>query len=176
MKDLRGVAVPFLLLWLVVSAPACPSAGKSETVLQPFPLSAGVETVTREGVSFDPAVSSGGGGSLEISADGPRVVELFQAGDLDVENARLIYRARMKTENVQGEVYLEMYCRFPGSGMYFSRGLQAPLKGTTGWTTVETPFFLKKGENPDQVLLNVVFTGKGTAWIDRIELLRAPLP
>lgn len=175
MKELRGVVVPLLLLWLAAWAPACSSGGESETVLQPFPLSAGVQTVTQEGVSFDPAVSSDGGGSLEITAEGPRVVELFQTGDLDVENARLIYRARMKTDDVKGEVYLEMYCRFPGTGMFFSRGLETPLKGTTGWTTVETPFFLKKGENPDQVRLNLVFTGKGTAWIDRIELLRAPL-
>jgi len=175
MKDLRGVAYPLLLLCLALTAGACPSAGESETVLQPFPLSEGVATVTREGVAFDPAVSSDGGGSLRITADGPRVVELFQTGDLDVEDARLIYRARLKTEGVEGEVYLEMLCRFAGMGSYFSRGLDHPLKGSTGWTAVQTPFFLKKGENPDQVRLNLVFTGKGTAWIDRIQLLRAPL-
>jgi len=154
---------------------ACPSSGDPETVLRPFPLSAGVETVTKEGVSFDPEVSSDGGGSLKITAGGARVVELFRTGDLDLEDARLIYRARLKTQGVEGKVYLEMYCRFPGKGSFFSRGLQTPLEGTTGWTTVETPFFLKKGENPDEVTLNLVFTGKGTAWIDGIQLLRAPL-
>jgi hypothetical protein len=40
---------------------------------------------------------------------------------------------------------------------------------------VETPFFLKKGENSDNVTLNRVFTGKGTARIDDIRLLEAPL-
>lgn len=153
----------------------CTSKEPAETVLLEFPLFEGVETLTRDGVSIDLEGSGPGGGSLKVSADGPRVVELFQTGDLDVEDARLLYRARLRTEGVDGKVYLEMYCRFPGKGSFFSRGLDAPLSGTSGWRTVETPFFLKKGENPDNVTLNLVFTGPGTAWMDEIRLLRAPL-
>jgi len=52
---------------------------------------------------------------------------------------------------------------------------QTPLTGTTDWTTEETPFFLRKGENPDNVKLNLVINGKGTAWIDDIRLLKGPL-
>jgi hypothetical protein len=105
----------------------------------------------------------------------PTVIRLFETGDIDVENARLIYQARVRTEDVEGKVYLEMWCHFPGKGDFFSRGLQTPLTGTTEWTTEETPFFLKKGENPDNVKLNLVIKGKGTAWIDDIRLLKAPL-
>ncbi len=76
---------------------------------------------------------------------------------------------------MEGQVFLEMWCHFAGKGEFFSRGLQAPLTGTTDWTTEETPFFLKKGENPDNVKLNVVINGKGTAWVDDVKLLRAPL-
>ena len=50
-----------------------------------------------------------------------------------------------------------------------------PLSGTTDWTTRETPFFLQKGENPDNVRMNLVINGKGTVWIDDIRLLMAPL-
>jgi hypothetical protein len=102
-------------------------------------------------------------------------VRLFEVGDIDVENARLIYQAKVRTENVEGKVYLEMWCHFPGKGDFFSRGLQTPLTGTTGWTTEETLFFLQKGENPDNVKLNLVIDGKGTAWIDDIHLLKGPL-
>jgi hypothetical protein len=35
--------------------------------------------------------------------------------------------------------------------------------------------FLKKGQNPDNVKLNLVIDGKGIAWIDDIWLLKAPL-
>lgn len=79
------------------------------------------------------------------------------------------------TENVEGQVFLEMWCHFPGKGEFFSRGLQNTLSGTTGWTTVETVFFLKKGENPDNVKLNLVIDGRGTIWIDDIHLLEGPL-
>jgi hypothetical protein len=131
--------------------------------------------ITRSNVGIDKNISSDGNGSLRITSTKPSVVRLFETGDIDVENARLIYQARVRTENVDGHVYLEMWCHFPGKGEFFSRGLQTPLTGTTEWTTEETPFFLKKGENPDNVKLNLVIKGKGTAWIDDIRLLKAPL-
>ena len=110
-----------------------------------------------------------------MTATEPTVVRLFELGDLDVENARLIYQAKLRTEGVEGKVYLEMWCHFPGKGEFFSRGLQTPLTGTTDWVTKEIPFFLKKGENPDNVKLNLVLDGKGTIWIDEIKLLKGSL-
>jgi hypothetical protein len=76
---------------------------------------------------------------------------------------------------VEGRVYLEMLCHFPFKGEFFSKGLIEPLTGTTNWTKVETPFLLKKGENPDNVKLNLVIDGKGTVWIDDIRLLKGAL-
>ena len=131
--------------------------------------------ITRSGVGIDRDISSDGNGSLRITSTKPTVVRLFEIGDIDVEKARLIYQARVRTENIEGQVYLEMWCHFPGKGEFFSRGLQTPLTGTVEWTTEETPFFLKKGENPDNVKLNLVINGEGTAWIDDIRLLKAPL-
>ena len=131
--------------------------------------------MTQSGVQFDKEVSSDGKGSLKIIATEPTVVRLFELGDIDIENARLIYQAKVRTEGVEGQVFLEMWCHFPGKGEFFSRGLQTPLTGTANWTTEETPFFLKKGENPDNVKLNLVINGKGTAWIDDIRVLKGPL-
>jgi hypothetical protein len=68
-----------------------------------------------------------------------------------------------------------MWCHFAEFGDAFSRGLMTPLTGTTEWTTEEIPFLLKKGENPDNVKLNLGITGKGTVWIDDIRLLKGPL-
>jgi hypothetical protein len=132
--------------------------------------------VTRAGVVLDKEKSSDGNGSLRITATEPVVVRLFETGDIDVENARLIYKARVRTEDLTGKAYLEMWCHFPGQGEYFSRGLDTPLTGTVNWTTEEIPFFLKKGENPDNVKLNLVIDGKGTVWIDDIHILKGPLP
>jgi len=131
--------------------------------------------MAQTGVQIDRQISSDGNGSLKITATAPATVELFQAGDIDIENATLIYQARARTDDVQGKVYLEMWCSFPGLGEYFSRGLDSALSGTNDWTTITTPFFLKKGENPDNVKLNLVIDGTGTVWIDDIKLLKAPL-
>jgi hypothetical protein len=154
---------------------SCSNPSQQVVELKQFPITSMEEIITQSEVRIDNEISSDGNGSLRVTANKPTVIRLFEIGDIDVENARLIYQARVRTENVEGQVYLEMWCHFPGKGEYFSRGLQTPLTGTTEWTTEETPFFLKKGENPDNVKLNLVIKGEGTAWIDDIRLLKGPL-
>ena len=145
------------------------------TELRRFALDNTEEVLTQSGVTLDKQISSDGKGSLRIEATEPTTIRLFETGDIDVEEARLIYQARVRTENVEGQVYLEMWCHFAGVGDAFSRGLARPLTGTTDWTTEETPFFLQKGQNPDNIKLNLVINGKGIAWIDDIRLLKGPL-
>jgi hypothetical protein len=163
-----GMCVAFILV-------GCSKAPQEVVELKRFPIDSLEGIMTQSGVQFDKEVSSDGNGSLKIIATEPTVVRLFELGDIDIENARLIYQAKVRTEGVEGQVFLEMWCHFPGKGEFFSRGLQTPLTGTTNWTTEETPFFLKKGENPDNVKLNLVINGKGTAWIDDIRVLKGPL-
>ena len=131
--------------------------------------------ITRSNVAVDTQITSDGDGSLQVSASAPLTVRLYETGDLDVDNARLVYQAKLRTEDMEGRVYLEMLCHFPEKGEFFSRALNAPISGTVEWTQQETPFFLKKGENPDNVRLNLVIDGRGTVWIDDVRLVRAPL-
>ncbi len=173
-RAMRNVAFCMCLALIFVLV-GCSKPPQEVAELKRFPINSLEGVITQSGVQFDKEVSSDGNGSLKITASEPTVVRLFELGDIDVENARLIYQARVRTEGVEGQVYLEMWCHFPGKGEYFSRGLQTPLTGTTNWTTEETPFFLKKGENPDHVKLNLVINGKGTAWIDDIRVLKGPL-
>ena len=49
------------------------------------------------------------------------------------------------------------------------------MRGTTGWSSHEVPFYLKAGQRPDLVKLNVAFEGGGTVWIRDVELLVTPL-
>ena len=142
--------------------------------LKDYPIANLDGVLTLTGVEFDSLASADGNGSLKVTASAPTTVRLFETGDIDVENARIIYRARLRTEGVEGNVFLEMWCSFAGKGEFFSRALQAPLSGTMAWTSQETPFFLKAGENPDNVKLNLVIDGKGTAWIDEVQLIKGP--
>jgi hypothetical protein len=114
-------------------------------------------------------------GAWRIRAEGPLTVRLYEVVEPDAEQCQLAYRARMKGDGIAQRAYLELWCRFPGRGEFFSRGLYQPLRGTSGWASYETPFFLKRGQRPDLVKLNVVLEGAGTVWLADIELLKTPL-
>jgi hypothetical protein len=82
----------------------------------------------------------------------------------------LTYRAKLKSEGLVGRAYLEMWCQVPGIGESFSRGLDNTISGSSGWATCQTPFFLKAGEKPDLIRLNLVVEGQGRVFIKDIEL------
>lgn len=111
-----------------------------------------------------------------VDSSKQQTIRLFEVPDPGAEQCMLIYRAKLKTEGLDGQAYLEMWCRFPGKGEFFSRGLQNPVSGSNNWGSYETPFFLKKGEKPDLVKLNLVVKGTGKVWIKDVELLKASLP
>jgi len=160
---------------MIFALGGCSKQSNKVTVLKEFPVDNLNEIITQSGVGIVKNVSSDGNGSLRIVAKEPTIVRLFEVDDIDVDDARLIYQARVRTKDVEGQVYLEMWCHFPGKGEFFSRGLDSPLTGTTNWVTLQIPFFLKKGEKPDYVKLNIVINGTGTVWIDDVRLLKAPL-
>ena len=160
---------------LMLISSNCSKKTEQVVELKHFPLNSLEEIITQNSVEFDDTISSDGNGSLRITATEPTTIRLFETGDIDVEDVRLLYRARLKTEGVDGEVYLEMWISLPGMGESFSKGLQSTLSGTNNWLTEEIPFFLKKGQNPDDIKLNLVIDGKGTVWIDDIYLLGATM-
>lgn len=145
--------------------------------LKSYPLDDMEGLITRSNISIDESISSDGNGSLRIEATESTKIRLFETGNIDIENAQLFYQAKIRTEKVQGEVYLEMWCHFPGNGEFFSKGNfdEKSLFGTTDWTTEEIPFLFREGENPDNIKLNLVINGKGTVWIDDIRLLKGSL-
>ena len=154
---------------------SCSPQQQEVVLLKQYPINAMEGLLTTSGVGFDAANSSDGRGALKITATTSRTVRLYETGDIDIENARLLYSAKIRSENVKGQAYIEMWCEFDGKGEFFSRALQAPISGSTDWVSQETPFFLKAGENPDNVRLNVVINGSGTIWIDDVRLTKGPL-
>jgi hypothetical protein len=114
------------------------------------------------------------GKSWLVDAPEERVVRLFEVADPDVQGGMLTYRASLKSEDLTGRAFLEMWCRLPGRGEFFSRGLNQPLKGSTDWASYEVPFRLKKGQRPDLIKLNLTIEGRGKVWIKDVELLKTP--
>ena len=105
-----------------------------------------------------------------------QVIRLFEVPDPGVDQCMVIYRAKLKTEGLTEPAYLEMWCRFSGRGEFFSRALDNTVTGSNDWASYETPFFLKKGEKPDLIKLNLVLKGPGKVWVKDVELLKGPLP
>ena len=104
-----------------------------------------------------------------------QTVRLFEVEAPLVEQCVLTYRAKMRSEGLDGRAYLEMWCRLPGRGEFFSKGLNQVIKGTTDWGSYETPFYLKKGQRPDLLKLNLVVEGRGSVRLKDVELLVTPL-
>jgi hypothetical protein len=161
---------------LVISlGSACSPSGPAEEILAEIPLDSLEEVISKTGVTVDSAVTTDGRGSLRVSASEPMTVRIAELEDLSVDNARLIYRARLRTADLSGKTYLEMWCEFPGRGAYFSRALDSPVTGTNDWLSQETPFVLQKGQIASKVKLNLVIDGPGTVWLDEIVLTKAAL-
>lgn len=115
------------------------------------------------------------GDAWRIAVDQRQTVRLFELPDPGVEGCRLTYRAQVKSEGLQGRAYLELWCRLPGQGEFFSKGIQQALSGTIDWASYEVPFLLKAGQRPDLLKLNVAVEGTGTLWVKAIEVLYNPL-
>ena len=87
----------------------------------------------------------------------------------------LTYRAKLKAEAISGRAYLEMWCRVPGRGEFFSKGFHQAIKGTADWASCEIPFYLRKGQRCDLVKLNLMVEGGGKVWVKDVELLKTPV-
>lgn len=161
---------------LALGTLGCSEPKVQETPLRQFALDSTDGIISKSNVQFDKSVSHDGRGSLRIDAAAPIQIRLLELNNIDVEKAVLIYRAKLRSENLDGLAYLEMWCRFPGMGEYFSRNMATPVTGTTEWTSEETPFYCLKGQRPDLVKLNLVVQGTGTVWIDDINLVKGELP
>jgi hypothetical protein len=173
-----AITIPIILPWTLsrtVAPPQYTTQALGPTELKRFPLDNTEGIITQSGIQIDKQVSSDGNGSLRIEVNKPMTIRLFETGDIDIKNAQLIYQARLRTENIEGgRVYLEMRCHIVGQGEF--PGVVRSLTESTDWTTTETWYLLKYGENPDNVKLNLIIDGnKGTVWIDDIRLLKGPL-
>jgi hypothetical protein len=81
-------------------------------------------TITQSGIRVED-----GAFHIDASAE-EQTIQLFEVENPAVEQCILTYRAELKAENLQGRGYLEMWCRLPGRGEFFSKGYEQALSGT----------------------------------------------
>lgn len=165
-----GLVLSLGIVFLV----GCNSLDES-VVIKRFSLDTLDALLLKENVEIDKNISSDGNGSLKITANEPVKLSLFEIKNLDVDNANLIYRAKVRTEDLEGDVYLEMWCTVNDKGPFFSRSLVPPAEKNQAWQVEETPFLLEKGQKPGLVALCIEVKGTGIIWIDDIELVKVPI-
>ena len=124
-------------------------------------------------IENDSRVKVEGKSSIKISTLWPTTVCLGEVTGLDIENAKLIYKANVKSQ-LDGTALLEMWVHL-GDGQFFSRGLNSQVTGDSNWRSIQTLFIFQKGQKPDKLTLNLIINGIGTVWIDDIVLSQAPL-
>ena len=124
-------------------------------------------------IQTDTQVKAEGKGSIKITTQWPTTICLGEVTGLNVENGKLVYKAKVKS-NLEGTAFLEMWAHI-GGGQYFSRGMDDVVRQKTDWKVIQTPFLFQKGQRPDKVTLNLVINGKGTVWIDDIVLSKERL-
>jgi hypothetical protein len=161
--------VSFSLIILTYTSCSIPT---KSTELRHLPIDDLNGIITQSGIQLDKAVSSDGNGSIKIEAAGPVSIQLYNIEDIHVEDTQLIYEAKIKSEGLSGQAYLEMWCVFKDKGEFFSQGFNSAIAGTKDWQTIKTVFLLRKNEMPDQIKLYVVVNGVGIVWIDDIHLLK----
>ncbi len=124
-------------------------------------------------IQTDTQVKAEGKASIKITTMWPTTICLGEVTGLNIENAKLSYKAKAKSD-LDGTAFLEMWVHV-GGGQYFSRGMNDVVSQKTDWKIIQTPFVFQKGQKPDKVTLNLVINGKGTVWIDDVVLSREPL-
>jgi len=126
-------------------------------------------------IQSDSTVKAEGKASIKITTKWPTTICLAEVPGPDIENAMLVYKAKVKSDfQGQGTAFLEMWAHV-GGGQYFSRGMNDVVQGKSDWKTIQTPFMFQKGQKPTKVTLNIVINGPGTVWVDDIVLTKEPL-
>ena len=124
-------------------------------------------------IQTDTQVKAEGKASIKVTTQWPTTICLGEVVHMDIENAKLVYKAKVKSD-LDGTAFLEMWAHV-GGGQYFSRGMNDVVSWKSDWKMIQTPFLFKKGQKPEKVTLNLVINGKGTVWIDDITLSKEPL-
>jgi hypothetical protein len=156
---------------LVLSVPIVAMAQETGGVKVVAKFTPGTDQpLTRTGVT----VAEGG---WRIQPGSAGSVRLFEVARPLCEACRVLYRAKIKAQDLPAPAFLELWVRVPEKGQFFSRGLDQQVVGSIDWTSVEIPFFFQKGQRADLAKLNVSFgAAGGSLWIKDVELLTAPLP
>lgn len=163
---IKWLSIACLSLLLLVAG----SAGAGELVRLPLDQLPSHRTQ----ISLDQTVKIEGQAALKVTTPGPASVCLAEVQGPDIDNAQLVYRAKVKSQGLVGSAFLEMWVYLPDAGPYFGRGLHKVITGDGDWQELEAIFQFRQGQRPSRITLNIHISGAGTVWVDDIRLIKQP--
>ena len=115
------------------------------------------------------------GEAWRIDARGPNPTGIFEVpAGLLCADCQIFFRAKLKSRDLSGHVFLELVARLGYDQDFFHRDLIHTAHGTQGWTQAQASCFVAPGPKARGLLLNVVPQGTGTVWIKDVEVYTAP--
>lgn len=154
-----------------------PSVRPAETAteLAHFPLERDDLPADRD-ASYDADVSQDGGGSLRVETEGGGRLRLYALEDVGPVRGRLVYTGFLRSRDLEGTAFLELWCRPAEADPAFVRGIPTGVSGSMEWTPQVVGFTNPElCSGPVSVELNVVIQGTGTVWIDDLRLWSVPV-
>ena len=165
--------------WMVTG---CFGSSEKENSVTVFQTSSTDDVVDGEAVEYDAGTSfTGSDGSILVDTDKPVTLALFTPDPSGLNHSRIVYKARLKTEDLEGEgeergiAFLELRALYAGGEEVVSRGPRIPPAGTTDWVPAETDLYLDTGPAPEKVTLALGVEGRGKVWVDDVVLESRPL-
>jgi CcmD family protein len=160
----------------------CFGSSEKETSVLRFPVSGTGDIVDSQSAEFDAETSfTGGDGSILVEAGSPVTLSLFTPDPSGLNHSRIVYKARLKTEDLKGEgeergiAFLELRTLYSNGEEVIARGPRIPPTGTTDWIPVETDLYLDTGPEPEKITLALGVEGRGKVWVDDVVLESRPL-
>jgi hypothetical protein len=110
-----------------------------------------------------------------IDSQGQGVVRLFELQYPGVDNCIVLFKAKLKTQKMEGGASLEMWARLVDQEFWSKGEGEHQVAGTTNWSEYQIPFRFEKGQLPNRLQLGLRLGGPGTVWIKDVEVTYQPI-
>lgn len=112
---------------------------------------------------------------LRVQADAKETIRVWEFPIKTQDACQFECRFDLRSADLAGDVYPEMWCRVSGMGEAFSKGLHYRLSGDNDWVSCSLPFYLKPNEFIENVRFQLVFSAAGEAAVRHVEFYQTPL-
>jgi hypothetical protein len=175
-RNIAGVAL-FGTACLAAGCGRGESTGSQPVEFARFPLDAG-DVPAGRAATFDPEISSDGGGSLRVvvtDSTSGGALRLYELEHPDLPEGEVMLTGSLRSRGLQGQAILELRCQPMGENEAFVRGVRGLVSGDADWTPQQVRFDDPDlCREPESIRISLLMLGTGTVWVDDLRLWVLP--